>query len=94
MIINGRTYCNYCNLEINRYHRHVKIRRDPADSEHPDDEFVHLHNRDGYSNDCWERVRKAAEVLKASKRPTAQDMSDFERFCAQQDAKKAAGGVQ
>jgi hypothetical protein len=91
MLRNGKVFCNLCNLECNRFHKIIKIKREPIDSEHPDDEFVHLHDRD--SGDCWTRVRKAAQVRSQAKRPTAQDFSDFQKLQIQQQAKRMAGNA-
>ena len=90
MLRNGKVFCNLCDLEVSKYHKHVRIRREKIDSEHPDDELVHLHDRN--SGDCWARVRKAAAVQSQAKRPTAQDFTDFQKWQIQQQAKRMAGG--
>lgn len=59
---NGTIYCDECHLEIGKL-RHVRIPRPQiaGQSAKPD---AHFHNRQDYTNDCWSRVKKAAEIRK------------------------------
>jgi len=59
---NGTIYCDECHLEIGKL-RHVRIPRPTLVGQDPKPD-AHFHNRLDYTNDCWSRVKKAAEVRK------------------------------
>jgi hypothetical protein len=82
---NGKIYCDFCNLEINRYQTSIRFLRDP-DAGVLSNEYVHYHNRD--DRDCYARVRETAEVLSQTRKPTADDFTAFEKWKAQ-EARKA-----
>ncbi len=89
MLRNGKTVCNVCNLLIDTpYQKHVRIQRPETTGENPND-FAHVHNRD--TNDCWSRVRKTALVNAASKKLPQADFTAYEKWQAQQQAKRAIG---
>lgn len=88
MLSNGKIYCDACNLLIDpRYHKHVRVERPETTGDDPN-RFAHFHARD--SGDCWYRTYKKAKALAEAKKPTQADMTAFEKFCAQQDAKRAS----
>lgn len=89
MLRNGKTVCNACNLLIDTlYQKYVRIQRPETAGDNPND-FAHIHNRD--ANDCWSRVRKTALVNAASKKLAHADFTAYEKWQAQQQAKRAIG---
>ena len=89
MLRNGKTVCDACNLLIDtRYHKHVRIQRPETSGDGPHD-FAHFHNREGYTNDCWQRTVKTETVLASAKKPTQADLTEFSKWQATQDAKRA-----
>ena len=91
MLRNGKTVCNVCNLLIDTpYQKYVRIQRPETAGDNPND-FAHVHNRD--ANDCWSRVRKTAQKHAASKKLTQTDFTTYEKWQAQQQAKRAIGRV-
>jgi hypothetical protein len=89
MLRNGKTVCNACNLLIDTAHqKYVRIQRPATTGDSPND-FAHIHNRD--ANDCWSRIRETALVNTASKRLPRADFTDYEKWQAQQQAKRAMG---
>ncbi len=88
MLRNGKTVCNVCNLLIDTLNqKYVRIQRPETAGNNPND-FVHIHNRD--ANDCWSRLRKTAQIH-ASKKLTQTDFTAYEKWQAQQEAKRAMG---
>ena len=89
MLRNGKTVCDACNLLIDTpYQKHVRIQRPETAGDDPND-FAHIHNRD--ANDCWSRVRKTAQIHAASKKLPQADFTAYEKWQAQQQAKRAMG---
>ena len=89
MLRNGKTVRNTCNLLIDTlYQKYVRIQRPETAGDNPND-FAHIHNRD--ANDCWSRVRKTALVNAASKKLAHADFTAYEKWQAQQQAKRAIG---
>ncbi len=88
MLRKGKSVCNACNLVIDTpYQQYVRIQR-PETAGDPND-FVHFHNRD--ANDCWSRVLKTAQAHAASKKLPQADFTGYEKWQAQQQAKRAMG---
>lgn len=92
---NGKIYCDrpQCCLEITRYQRSIRVLKPDGDSENPD-HYLHFHDREGYWQDCARRTLEETEARAKTKRPSARDMSDFEKYLAQEQAKRAIRVVQ
>jgi hypothetical protein len=89
MLRNGKTLCNACNQLIDTlYQKYVRIQRPETAGDDPND-FVHIHNRD--ANDCWSRLRKTAKAHAASKKLIQTDLTAYEKWQAQQQAKRGIG---
>jgi hypothetical protein len=89
MLRNGKTVCNACNLVIDTtYQKYVCLQRPETAGLNPND-FVHIHNRE--AGDCWSRVRKTAQMHVASKKLAQADFTAYEKWQAQQQAKRAIG---
>lgn len=93
MIRNGKVYCDrpQCSLEVTRYHRSIRVLKPAGDSENPTD-YMHFHNREGYTGDCWIKTLEAAEAVKNAKPPTQLQFDEFSKWQAQQDAKRNIAG--
>ena len=88
MLRNGKTVCNACHLVIDTpYQKYVRIQRPETAGDNPND-FVHVHNRD--ANDCWSKVSKA-QIHAAAKKLAQAVFTDYEKWQAQQQAKRAMG---
>ena len=88
METNGTLYCDECNLAIMQQ-KHVRLPRPQIAGKVDQQEFAHFHKREGYSKDCWHKVKERAEARAKAKPPTAADMSEYEKWCAQKDARRA-----
>jgi hypothetical protein len=85
MIRNGEIYCDTCHLVITRHQVSVRVQR-PDTSGDDHDHFAHFHRRQ--LGDCFDRTLGKAKAL-ATRKPTQLEFSEFEKWCIQQDAKRA-----
>lgn len=78
---NGKVYCDgaSCHLEITRHMRSVRVLKPQGHCENPHD-YMHFHNREGYSGDCFIKTLERAEALKKAKPPTQEDRRQYELF--------------
>ena len=79
MIRNGQVYCDYknCHLIIYKQQRSVRVLRPEGNRNDPSD-FAHFHDRD--NTDCWSKTIRDAERLKEAKKPTTEDVRQYNLF--------------
>lgn len=80
MIRAGKMVCDICHLVINPLQKSVRVQRPETVGDSALD-FAHFHARD--STDCFYRTLEKAKALQASRKPTTEDVRQYELFLQQ-----------
>ena len=76
---NGELYCDECYLAIHKQ-RHVKFPRPQLPGKASQQAYSHFHNREGYTKDCWAKVKERAERRGKARKPSPEDLAAYQQW--------------